>query len=589
MSHDDLPVGLLELAARVDDGTPIDWDAEERAAADESSRAVIQGFRVLASVAAVAQTDGTDGEGNGAARPGTVRTPFPLDQSGTDWGPLHLEEAVGRGAFSQVYRARDPLGRDVAVKLLSPRLDEGDPSSRVLDEGRLLASVKHPNIVVVHGADAHGGRVGLWMEFVRGRTVAAEVDARGAHSADEAIVIGRALCGALAAVHAKGLIHGDVKAHNVMREEGGRVVLMDFGAGRSMQPRGQGVDALAGTPLYLCPERLRGGAPTAATDIYSLGVLLYHLVTQDYPVEGTSRVDVEAAHRAGRRTRLRDRRPDLPDAFVAVVERALAAEPAARFASAGEFEEALAAAASPASRSDVASRPLLGAIVPARRRPPLLAIGLGAVAVLAISTTVGLWRAAGSGTSPAVPAAPVLDFSVSVPRFELSAAFLEVRDSGRRHLATGARVEPDTGLAFELEASRAVYVYIVNEDEQGRSYALFPMADTVQNPLAGGVTHSLPGGLPWAVDAPGGQEHLFVIVSPTPVPEIAAAVANLPQANGEQRPEGNFAANTRSFGSRRRVSGSDAAHPWRRHATPLLPGRHEAEGLWVRELILKNP
>src|SRR5215203_4693920 len=159
---DDLPVGLLELAARVDDGLSIDWDAEERAATDASARSVIQGFRLLAGVAAVAQ-DG-DAVADLASWPRAPSLSTAVDASGTAWGPLHLEEAVGRGAFSQVYRARDPLGRDVAVKLLSPRLGGDDPSSRVLEEGRLLASVKHPNIVVVHGADAHGGRVGLWME-----------------------------------------------------------------------------------------------------------------------------------------------------------------------------------------------------------------------------------------------------------------------------------------------------------------------------------------------------------------------------------------------------------------------------------------
>jgi hypothetical protein len=398
------------------------------------------------------------------------------------------------------------------------------------------------------------------------------------------------LCGALAAVHAKGLIHGDVKAHNVMREEGGRVVLMDFGAGRSMQAWSPTADLLAGTPLYLCPERLRGGAPSAATDIYSLGVLLYHLVTQDYPVEGATRGEVEAAHRSGQRTRLRDRRPDLPDAFVAAVERALAPDPAARFASAGAFDEALAAAVtSAASRSDVAPRPLIGAAAPARPRSRRLALGLAAVAALAIATTAGLWRWGGLGILPSPPAAPRVDLSVGVPRFEVSGAFQQVLADGRKRLETGARIEPSMEVTFELQASREVYVYIVNEDEEGHSFALFPIKNALQNPLAGGVTHVLPGGdRPWQVDSPGGQEHLFVVVSPTPVPEIADAVAALPQAGGEPA-EGSLAINTRGMGGRRPASAADAARPWRGQAQPLLPGRQRAEGLWVRELVLKNP
>ena len=138
--------------------------------------------------------------------------------------------------------------------------------------------------------------------------------------------------------------------------------------------------------------------------------------------------------------------------------------------------------------------------------------------MLAIGTTVGLWRLAGFGPLPALPAAPPLDFSAGAPRFELSAEFQQVLDTERRRLVAGARIEPTMALAFEVEASRDVYVYIVNEDEQGRSYALFPTKNTLQNPLAGGVTHVLPGGPPWEVDSTGGQEHLFVMVSPTPCP-----------------------------------------------------------------------
>ena len=149
---------------------------------------------------------------------------------------------------------------------------------------------------------------------------------------------------------------------------------------------------------------------------------------------------------------------------------------------------------------------------------------------------------AGVGPLPALPAAPTLDFRASAPRFELSAEFQQVLDTERRRLVPGARIEPAMALAFELEASRDVYVYIVNEDEQGRSYALFPTSNTLQNPLAGGVTHVLPGGPPWEVDSTGGQEHLFVMVSPTPVPEIAEAVAALPPATGEPRSDGNLAA-----------------------------------------------
>jgi hypothetical protein len=583
--HDDLPVGLLELAARVDEGTPIDWEAEERAAADDAARAVIKGFRVLAGVAAVAQDDSFEAAGTSASWPCADR-----DLSGTAWGPLRLEAAVGRGAFSQVYRAIDPLGRHVAVKLLAPRVGGGDLSARVLDEGRVLASVKHPNIVVVHGAAEHDGRVGLWMEFVHGRTLAAEVEARGAHSADEAIVVGRALCGALAAVHAKGLVHGDVKAHNVMREDGGRVVLMDFGAGRSMQASASGVDVLTGTPLYLCPERLRGGPPTAATDIYSLGVLLYHLVTRDYPVEGATRGEVDAAHRSGRRTRLRDRRPDLPDAFVSAIERAIAPEPAARFASAGAFEEALAEAsrAPAAASTGAAAAPSAYPRVAGRWR---LRLGLAAVAVLAIGTVATLTmlppgRApsqpgaeAGAGTGAAATAAASGPYSVQ-------ATFREIVDDAiAAPLTAGAKVRVGTRFTLQVQASRPLHVYVISEDGQHPPTVLFPTKDgPLFNPIPAGRLQTIPqDGGGWEVDGAAVRESLYVVTSPAPMPELEATLATLPHAEDDPEPESMMT--TRSV--RRRIR-PQASWMWQREARPLTSAVESSDGVWVRQLSLEH-
>jgi hypothetical protein len=320
-------------------------------------------------------------------------------------------------------------------------------------------------------------------------------------------------------------------------------------------------------------------------------VLLYYLVSGRYPVEGASRADVDAAHRAGQRVHLRDRRPDLPDTFIAAVEQAIAPEPAARFATAGVFEAALAAAAAPA-----ADRP---AVLPLqesgrapgilRHRPARLAIGLGAVAVLAVATAITLWQRTPVGTLSPVPAAPSIDLG-SGPHFTVTGEFQRVVGGKREALPPGARIEPDMEVAFELRPSRSVYVYIVNEDEQGRSYALFPLKDTPPNPLAGGRAHLLPtASRPWVVSSEGGREHLFVVVSATPLPEIAEAVAALPQAGDDPALEGTVAGGLRGMGGRRRASAVDAARPWRRDAKPLIAGLERAEGIWVRELVLQNP
>src|SRR5438094_7121773 len=119
-------------------------------------------------------------------------------------------------------------------------------------EARNLARVRHPNVVTVYGTDQIDGRVGIWMEFVNGRTLGSLLKTNGPYGAREAAGIGVDLCRALAAVHAAGLMHGDVKAHNVMRAAGGRTVLTDFGTGKDLgtdtDARGSGADDFAGTP-----------------------------------------------------------------------------------------------------------------------------------------------------------------------------------------------------------------------------------------------------------------------------------------------------------------------------------------------------
>jgi hypothetical protein len=171
------------------------------------------------------------------------------------------------------------------------------------------------------------------MELIRGRHLSQVIREHGPMGPEEATVIGISLCQALAAVHAAGLIHRDVKANNVMRESGGRIVLMDFGTGRESASTLAG--DLAGTPVYMAPEVLDGGPASTRSDLYSVGVLLFYVVTGEYPVAGRSLLDLTLAHRRGDRKLLADRRPDLPDGFIRAVERALATDPANRPPSAG--------------------------------------------------------------------------------------------------------------------------------------------------------------------------------------------------------------------------------------------------------------
>src|SRR5262245_8682609 len=263
------------LLAALADGAEIDWAAVEAQAGVGREGRRYQNLRLVARVAELHRTLAEDIEA-----PEAQGEAPPIQDIPETWGHLEIRERLASGAFGDVLLARDPaLDREVALKLLRPLKSAGGNPDRLMAEGRTLARVRHPNVVTVHGADVRDGRPGLWMELVRGRTLASLVHL-GRLGPGEAVSIGSDVCRALAAVHAAGLVHGDVKAQNVMREhDTGRIVLMDFGAGRFLGTAG----GLAGTPLYLAPEVLAGGPPTAASDLYSLGVVLFHLLTGDYP------------------------------------------------------------------------------------------------------------------------------------------------------------------------------------------------------------------------------------------------------------------------------------------------------------------
>jgi tetratricopeptide (TPR) repeat protein len=191
--------------------------------------------------------------------------------------------------------------------------------------------VRHPNVVTVYGAERIRGQVGVWMEFVEGKTLEEELRSDGPFDIDRVIRIGVELSGALSTVHRAGLIHRDIKAQNVLCGREGRLVLTDFGAGCELQDTIEITRELAGTPASIAPEVLRGQAATAQTDVYSLGVLLYHLVTGTYPVRGQSLKEIREAHATGARTPLAAERPELPGAFVRIVDRALDPNPRNRY------------------------------------------------------------------------------------------------------------------------------------------------------------------------------------------------------------------------------------------------------------------
>jgi serine/threonine-protein kinase len=301
-------------------GESLDGAVEHRAPDDPSLDAI----RVLSAIS----------QSSLAALFGGAAPPRDTDR----WGHLEIRGEIGRGTSGTVYRAWDTrLAREVALKLFDPDSASADAA---LAEGRLLARLRHPNIVSVYGADTFDGVAGLWMELVEGDSLDDIVDRDGRMGVEDALLIGIDLARALSAVHAAGMLHRDVKARNVVRQRGGRLVLMDFGAGYGATQAPEAADGV-GTPLYMAPEVLAGGSASVQNDIYGLGVLLYHLITTSYPVTAPDLAALVGAHRTGARRSLREDAPLVPTAVRDVIDRACASNPGDRFGSAQEFEASL--------------------------------------------------------------------------------------------------------------------------------------------------------------------------------------------------------------------------------------------------------
>jgi serine/threonine-protein kinase len=317
---------VSDLARAILDGTPVDWRRVE-STADGSERSIVEELRLLATLVEFHREQRA------------IHEPVPS----TTWGHLRVLERIGNGAFGQVYRAWDPrLDREVALKLLPADSDTGDArASSIIHEGRLLARVRHPNIVTIYGAERIGETIGLWMERVDGETVEQRLSRRSPLEPSAAIEIGIQICHAVAAVHKAGLLHRDIKAQNVMLAKEGRAVLMDFGTGRELAGASGSAGSLAGTPLYLAPELLRGGNATIQSDIYSLGVLLYRMVTATYPVHARSLPDLRLAHQRLERAGDVELRSGMPRRLGHIIGRAIDPRPERRYESADALAAAL--------------------------------------------------------------------------------------------------------------------------------------------------------------------------------------------------------------------------------------------------------
>jgi len=316
-------------------------------------------------------------------------------------GRYRVERELGRGGMATVYLAHDEeLGRRVAVKVLPERLADDDSfRARFLREARLAGRLSHPNVVRVYDAGEADGRPFIVMEYVPGRSLADSGRLPAARVAE----LGMQACAGLQHAHDAGLVHRDVKPANLLVREDGVLKIADFGIARAAEStRHTQAGTLLGTARYLAPEQIAGEDATSASDVYSLGAVLYELLTGRPPYAFSSLAELAAMQADGSIEPVCDVEPSVPRELEAAVMHALARDPGFRPASAAELGQELAA-----GHDEQPTRPL-----PPRHttfsvpgRGGTLWLG-GALLLAGIAVALGLAQLGGDTKTSPPPAPP---------------------------------------------------------------------------------------------------------------------------------------------------------------------------------------
>jgi serine/threonine-protein kinase len=326
-----------------------------------------------------------------------------------------LLEAFGSGGMALIYRARDTLlDRYVAIKILrEDQTHSADFDVQFQHEAQAAANLAHPNIVTVYDYGLDRGLPFIVMELVPGTDLKSLLRKRGRFTVEEGIPLMVQACAGIGYAHRAGLVHCDVKPHNMLVTPDGRLKVTDFGIARALATLdpSERSDVVWGSPQYYSPEQAAGHPPSPASDVYSLGIVTYEVLTGTLPFTASTAEELARLHLEARPIPPSEYIPDIPEALEAIILKVLSKEPSARYRTADQLGRvlmkfgtqrdltAVAAAPAPQAESDVdfalEETPGAGSEPAAEAEQPLnidwISVGLGLLALIAVGGLIPFW------------------------------------------------------------------------------------------------------------------------------------------------------------------------------------------------------
>lgn len=256
-----------------------------------------------------------------------------------------LLEQLGSGGMADVYRARDlMLDRNVAIKVLRKDFStNAEFQNQFRLEARAAANLSHPNIVTVHDFGFADALLYIVMEYIPGKDLKQLIRERGRFTVQDGIPLIVQACAGIGYAHRAGLVHCDVKPHNMLVSKDGRLKVTDFGIARALATIAttERTDVVWGSPLYFAPEQAAGEPPSPASDVYSLGVAMYELLSGTPPFTASTADELARLHISGRPIPIREYIPDIPSALEEIIMKVLSKEPSARYRTADQLGRVL--------------------------------------------------------------------------------------------------------------------------------------------------------------------------------------------------------------------------------------------------------